>query len=436
MKLRFHFFVGLLAMVGLFAQLSMLHAQAPVTNRVLELDGMNSYLELPPNIFNNLDEATIEAWVKWERLGGPGWNRVFNYGSAGHDLSIGTKDSDTLWFVFVDANHGFQEVAVHGVLKLNEWIHVAAVSGKGGMRVYVNGRLAGQNPNPGSFSALKTGELNRLGKSVTENDADPPFQGQLDEVRIWKMARTEEEIRQGMSRMLTGGEPGLAGLWNFDDPANPGRDASPAGHHGKLMGKARLLPASYPGPVGIPSAEPEKVLTLAGNGNYLELPAELFQGLNVATLECRVKWHSFAGNEHVFEFDAAKRVKVGNRLGQSDLEFVAAAPPATTPPNARPLRPARKRATQLLKQGCWLSTAGIISRSSLTHAGRSFTWTGHWSEQRHTLTASLPRGMRRGISWVPARCIPITVFMANCVKFGCGGSRARRSKFARISSGR
>src|SRR5712671_5576065 len=78
------------------------------------------------------------------------------------------------------------------------------------------------------------------------------------------------------------------------------------------------------------------VLTLSGNGNYLELPPEPFSRLDEATLECWVKWHTFAGNEHVFEFDAAKRVKVGNRLGQSDLEFVAAAPPATTPPNAQP----------------------------------------------------------------------------------------------------
>src|SRR5215831_5222393 len=44
-------------------------------------------------------------------------------------------------------------------------------------------------------------------------------------------------------------------------------------------------------------------LALTGNSNYLQLPAELFQGLNVATLECRVKWHTFTGNQHVFEFD-------------------------------------------------------------------------------------------------------------------------------------
>ena len=40
-----------------------------------------------------LDQATIEAWVKWDRLGGPGWNRFFNYGAAMHDLSIATRDT-------------------------------------------------------------------------------------------------------------------------------------------------------------------------------------------------------------------------------------------------------------------------------------------------------------------------------------------------------
>lgn len=67
------------------------------------------------------------------------------------------------------------------------------------------------------------------------------------------------------------------------------------------------------------------VLKLSGSGNYLELPAALFEGLNTATLECRVKWHTFEGNQHVFEFDAAKRVKVGNPSGQPNLEFFAAA---------------------------------------------------------------------------------------------------------------
>src|SRR6266404_1509605 len=217
--------------------------QSP-TNFVLQLDGYNSYIELPPNIFNDLDEATIEAWVKWDRLSRGGWNRVFNYGSAGHDLTIGTTGSNSVWFVVVDSTKGLQEVIVPGAVRIHEWIHVAAVSGKSGMRVYVNGQLAGRNPYPGSFSALKSGELNRLGKTVTQNDADPSFQGQMAEVRIWRVARTEQEIQDAISKRLSGQEPGLAGLWNFDDPANPGRDASPGAHHGRLAGRAQAVSPS------------------------------------------------------------------------------------------------------------------------------------------------------------------------------------------------
>ncbi len=57
---------------------------------------------------------------------------------------------------------------------------------------------------------------------------------------------TPEQIRENMGRRLTGSEEGLVGLWNFDDPANPGRDSSPGAHHGKLMGAALTTNAALP----------------------------------------------------------------------------------------------------------------------------------------------------------------------------------------------
>jgi hypothetical protein len=39
---------------------------ATAQNQVLKLDGKDGYVQLPGNIFGQLEEATVEAWVKWE----------------------------------------------------------------------------------------------------------------------------------------------------------------------------------------------------------------------------------------------------------------------------------------------------------------------------------------------------------------------------------
>src|SRR4029453_16126517 len=134
-----------------------------------------------------------------------------------------------------------------------------------------------------------------------------------------------EQIPDNITKQLTGSEDGLAALWNFADAAQPGRDATPNGFHGKLISAEKVVAAT------VGAAGDDRVLTLAGNGDYLELPSQLFRGLNEATFECWVKWKSFKTNEHVFEFDAAKRVKVGNKTGTADLELIAAVPDSAAP---------------------------------------------------------------------------------------------------------
>src|SRR5262249_49028809 len=62
--------------------------------KVLELDGTNSFVELPANIFTNLADATVEGWVSWKSL--RQYSRFFDFGSiwAAMDVSNdGTSDS-------------------------------------------------------------------------------------------------------------------------------------------------------------------------------------------------------------------------------------------------------------------------------------------------------------------------------------------------------
>jgi large repetitive protein len=62
-----------------------------------------------------------------------------------------------------------------------------------------------------------------------------PFTGQLSEVRIWRLERTNEQIREDMYRQLSGAETGLAGYWPCNAGSGPiADDATGHGNEGTL----------------------------------------------------------------------------------------------------------------------------------------------------------------------------------------------------------
>jgi len=284
-----------------------LNPQPAATNRVLELDGTGGYVELPPNIFNDLDEATVEAWVRWDDFSGS-YKRVFNYGDALRDMSITSfKDSTGLSFVVAGATGTTTDlhwINVEGFLRPQQWCHVAGVSGKGGMKLYLDGALVGTNAYTGSFSGFTNGTRNYLGERVTTNDPPSNFKGAMDEVRVWRVARSAGQIRQTMFQRLTGREEGLAALWNFDDvAAGVVKDSGPGTHHGKLIGSAQAVAGDTP--ASLAPARVSKVLELDGNGSFVELPAGAFTNLEEVTVEGWIKWESFGSMSRFFDFTLA-----------------------------------------------------------------------------------------------------------------------------------
>ncbi len=311
------------ALFLLLSQPSALHAQPAPTNRVLELDGTGGYVELPPNIFNDLDEATVEAWVRWDDFSGTS-KRVFNYGDALRDMSLYSGyDQTTLRFVVggptATSPSDLHYVYAEGFLRPQQWVHVAGVSGKGGMKLYLDGALVGTNAYTGSFSAFKNGTRNYLGERVTTNDPPSNFKGAMDEVRVWRVARSAEQIRQALLQRLTGREEGLAALWNFDHVVDGVvKDSGPGGHHGKLIGSAKAVAGDTP--AAHAPARVSKVLELDGKGSYVEFPAGAFTNLDEVTVEGWVKWESFGICSRFFDlFVGGHNFNVQNRLTTSTL---------------------------------------------------------------------------------------------------------------------
>jgi hypothetical protein len=106
--------------------------------------------------------------------------------------------------------------------------------------IYVNGSLVGS-----SASAEMSTSLNDylIGKGL---DRTAPFNGAIDELRIWNVARSQAQLQTDRALPLVGNEPHLVGYWNFDEGAGDEIHDATAGHDTGRLGASVGADASDP----------------------------------------------------------------------------------------------------------------------------------------------------------------------------------------------
>jgi hypothetical protein len=115
----------------------------------------------------------------------------------------------------------------------NQWAHFAMTWDGTNLKAFVNGVEKVSVPIP---SMLHTGMT-----ALTIGGYPPAFfNGQIDEFRIWNVARTAAQITSTMSKTLAGNEAGLVGYWKFDETsgttaADSVTTAGHTAHAGTLM---------------------------------------------------------------------------------------------------------------------------------------------------------------------------------------------------------
>ena len=144
-----------------------------------------------------LETLTIEALVKVEAANGK-WQGIVCKQQAGctnRNYGIWVQNVESVLHAQIGANGGCR-FNINGttVITDNKWHHLAfTYDGKMG-RLYVDGKLEGEQPNEVSFQSNDPITI-----GVPNKDNVNGLLGSIEEIRISNVARTEKEINESMN---------------------------------------------------------------------------------------------------------------------------------------------------------------------------------------------------------------------------------------------
>ncbi len=217
----------------------------------LEFDGVDDYVEVPdhPSLSAIGGAFTLEFWmnvgedpIQSRKILGK-WGTG---GSSDDEYAIDIPTSSLLELSISGASGGMTEIRSKPILPYT-WTHVAGVfdSASASLKIFINGTLDSNRTTNTLTMNRDTDQPLRMG--TDDFGALPNFRGQLDEVRIWNIARTEGEIQANMNQELSGTETGLVGYWKFNEGSgNTVYDSSPNNNDGTLYGGTSWILSSSP----------------------------------------------------------------------------------------------------------------------------------------------------------------------------------------------
>lgn len=191
---------------------NVLHATGKI-GQGLSLKGTtDSFVYFQDQPYYHIFEPTVEAWIKLE-------SRNFSHTILAENIQgadayakgfIFDVEQSRLRFVVGDDSGKWKVVTGSTLLQLNTWYHVVGVYYNGSLRVYIDGELDGfikisnidisynpkgeTGPNPSVlYVGIRHSAMNS--SPIFTQDLTYPFQGMVDEIRIYNRALTEAEIQ-------------------------------------------------------------------------------------------------------------------------------------------------------------------------------------------------------------------------------------------------
>ncbi len=182
----------------------------------LSLDGSDDWVNVPNLVFSG--DFTVEAWVNLAP------------GISGVDALVGQEGTGIDFNFFGGKVRLFEpftdRIAANTIIQPNTWTHIALTRLGSSLSLYINGLLDATGTWSGSFPIKALGRGNQSFAGHLE--------GELDEVRLWTVARSGSDITANYNQSVAANSAGLTAYWSFNESGQVVEDLSGSGNNGSL----------------------------------------------------------------------------------------------------------------------------------------------------------------------------------------------------------
>jgi hypothetical protein len=169
-------------------------------SKALDFDGSNDVVNIgaPANLnFGNKNTISVFAWVKARNNTKNYMGVVYQGPSDGTNcmFNLGTGATDYVWRASIwHPNVSHYEF---GTINLNQWDQIGFTYNGAQVKTYQNGNLITTSDATGSFGSVVAG--NYIGAYNSAGTNFSYFDGQIDDVRVYNYALTDEQVKQVMN---------------------------------------------------------------------------------------------------------------------------------------------------------------------------------------------------------------------------------------------
>ena len=205
----------------------------------LNFNGQSDYIEVidASAMISNSDQMSITGWV-YPRNTNSGWPDFDGFFGFRNELDadfylLQLDNYKVEARLRISLNDYFSIVTAPNSISTETWYHLALIYDGTNLILYINGIEVGSTSASGQITNESVPlNVGRLVFQTTNFDLD----GQADEVGLWNVALTAEQIQDYMYADLTG-EEGLVGYWNFNEGSgDTANDASGNNNDGLIYG--------------------------------------------------------------------------------------------------------------------------------------------------------------------------------------------------------